>query len=170
MAVALIGAAKVALPMLLEGYQKHEAVVAAAKQCEVSLSKAEEMLNLETKVSKKNLEVTEARKVVEICINDMSDYLAEMSKTLPEAVGSGNNTDGDKSKGDESNKSMIGKAMDVGKKVLSTALDATKTSIEAVLIDRVAELSKLNSLLLVACVDLSLAIQTIPKSSICTLS
>ena len=165
MAIAIVSAAKVILPVLYDGYQKHEKIVSATKQCETSLSKAEELLSLEVLNSTENID--NARTTVEEYINAMTVYLQEMSKTLPEALNS-NQTEPDTAKP----KSMMGKALDIGAKVISKVADSAKTSIEAVLIDRIAELSKLNSDLLVACVDLSLAIQRQPpkKSAFCIIT
>jgi hypothetical protein len=160
MALALVSAAKIVLPALYDGYAKHEQIIMAAKQCETSLSKAEELLAMEEKLQNKTTVVETARMSVEACVRNLHKYLEKMSIATKE-----DNADVSESK------SMVGKAMDFGAKVVSKVADATKTRIESLLVDRVAQLSRHNSDLLIACVDLSLAIQRIPqKSSFCTIS
>jgi len=160
MAVALVGAAKVILPALYDGYQKHEQIVAAAKQCETSLGKAEELLSMDATLKQRTPKIMEARLHLETTVSDLTKYLKEMSVASKDTS----------TKTEE--KSLVGKAMNLGAKVASSVVTAAKTGIEAVLVDRVAELSTLNSKLLIACVDLSLAIQRMgpPKSTFCTIA
>jgi hypothetical protein len=158
MAVALVGAAKVILPALYDGYQKHEQIVAAAKQCETSLGKAEELLSMDATLKQRTPKIMEARLHLETTVSDLTKYLQEMSVASKDTS----------TKTEE--KSFA--AMNLGAKVASSVVTAAKTGIEAVLVDRVAELSTLNSKLLIACVDLSLAIQRMgpPKSTFCTIA
>ena len=168
MAAAALPVAKVVvtqvLPVLYDGYKKRGRIIETAKRCEASMHKAEELLNAPS-ASSSDPEVGAAVARLSKCVEEMHEYLAQMTQNMPQRA-EGGAEDKAKSAGGSG---ILGGMMNTAKQ----AIDIGRSTVDALIGKHEARLNELNQALLLASVDLGLAISRIPtpkpKSSVCAL-
>jgi hypothetical protein len=170
MAAAALPVAKVVvtqvLPILYDGYQKRAKIIETAKRCEASMHKAEELLNAPSASNSTEPAVRAAVESLSKCVEEMHQYLTKMTQNMPKSQEKEDGTGGA-----NVGSSMLGGMVNGAKRAVNSAIEVGRGTLDALMGEHESKLNELNQALLLASVDLGLAISRLPppkpKSAVC---
>lgn len=174
MAAAALPVAKVivtqVLPVLYDGYQKRAKIVQTARRCEASMYKAEELLNAPA-ASSSNSAVQSSVESLSKCVEEMHQYLTKMTQNMPQKK---KEDGGEGAEAGSGSSGIIGGMINGAKHAVNSAVEVGRGTLDALMGEHEKNLNELNQSLLLASVDLGLAISRLPPpkptatSSVCS--